>query len=89
MPWKDLVLRDGASLSLNEDAAALTKKPPFTMIGQCHRQPYSQDFDTLHDAVCCAAAAIDLNLWRPLEVSNRNGEVVMGEDELWERAQAI
>lgn len=82
-PWKDIVLTNAAPLSLREDAA------PFTMFGQCHRQPYQQDFDTLHDAVCCAAAAIDLNDWCPLEVRNRDGEVVMGEAELWERALAI
>ncbi|MDO9428196.1 MAG: hypothetical protein Q7T93_15370 [Methylobacterium sp.] len=67
----------------------MTEKPPFTMVGQCHRQPYSQDFDTLHDAVCCAAAAIDLNAWHPEDVRNRDGEIVMGKDELWARAQAI
>ncbi|KMO22396.1 hypothetical protein [Methylobacterium platani] len=62
---------------------------PYTMFGQCHRQPYTQDVDDLHEAVCVAAAAIDLNLWMPQGVRDRDGNVVMGEDELWDRAMDI
>ena len=64
-------------------------KPALTLHGQCHRRPYSQEVADLHDAVCCAAVAIDLNLWHPEEVRDQDGKVVMGKDELWERATAI